>query len=1115
MDPSAENRESRRRIARRRGFVCTIFLSVLFLLSSLSPCHALVINEFMASNGQTIADEDGDFEDWIEIFNSGNDTVSLKGFGLSDDSSRPFRWTFPDVRIDSGEFMLIWASGKDRRDVHHQLHTNFRISFEGEPLTLTQPNGMIVDYVAPVRLVRDQSYGRDRDGGQIWLFFDEPTPGESNQNSRGFSSILAEPLIFPESGFYENPPLVRFEAEPAASRVIYTLDGSIPTPEALSSGIPYEFKNEFPVFFGDPEGPFLTAYTRSVEYAGPFTLPERIPYLFLRPTAGDRIPFFYIPQTPPPAGTAFRVQSIDDSYGRSRVVTAVYFDKSIEFFDPPIPVVSLVVPEDALYDYDRGIFTPGRRYDEWRRLDPQSPETPEWWEVLSAHRGPETEVRGSLQWFSPTGELAFKRDVGVRIHGGFSRIAPQKSLRIYSSDALDPRGPVNYPIFGDLRGHGTGAPLTTFPRFLLRNSGNDWTDTRIRDALVQEILKPLGFDDQAYQPALLYINGEFWGLINVRERLDAHYIEAHHGVDSSDVAILQTTREGEELSAGSESDLDEFLSLRAFMASNDLQDSAAFRHVEEQLDVDSFLLYYMANIFVKNTDWPGQNIRVWRKRNPDLSPHSPRTHDGRWRYMLFDLDFAFSPQHLYDNSHNTLAFALAEGGTEWPNPDWSTVMLRSLLQNDGFRHRFIQAFADHMATTFQSTRVDALTESLHSAVAPYLDLHAERWGDFLNLSPSMFKDFAWERPHYIRQHIKEYFGLSGTARLTFDVSSPDAGEIRLNTIRLNTHTPGLRDAKRPFPWTGEYFEGVPLHFTAKAFPGFEFAGWKETPSADASVTIIPVAGTRNTAQFRKSKTSQLLHYWNFNEPQSLLHVTRSKGGGTLTHAPGPSSELTYGTLGGFIGENALFEDPPALHLRLNNPIGSMLSFALPTSGFHSVRVEYETRRSGSGAGIQLIEVSADGEIFHPFKSILVENAPAKVVSLDLSSVPAAFDNPNFTVRIRFNAGLGGSEGNVRFDNFTVYGAPILYLAGEFAYEGIFKGNNHFETKELGQIAHDTSWGSWSYWHAGEWVYFSERYSEGFILYLPQEQMWYWLPIQVGGYAYCFASRQWVNFLYGG
>lgn len=105
-----------------------IYFHLVLIAVGLTAAEAssIAINEFMASNGQTIADEDGDFEDWIEIFNSGSDTIELKGFGLSDDSSRPFRWTFPDVRIDPGEFMLIWASGKNRRNPKHELHTNFR-----------------------------------------------------------------------------------------------------------------------------------------------------------------------------------------------------------------------------------------------------------------------------------------------------------------------------------------------------------------------------------------------------------------------------------------------------------------------------------------------------------------------------------------------------------------------------------------------------------------------------------------------------------------------------------------------------------------------------------------------------------------------------------------------------------------------------------------------------------------------------------------------------------------------------------------------------------------------------------------------------------------------------
>jgi hypothetical protein len=139
---------------------------------------AILINEFMASNSVTIADEDGDFEDWIEIYNSGNEELALQNYGLSDNFNSPFKWTFPDVTIQPGQFLLIWASGKDRINPAEPLHTNFKISADGEELLLTDPSGTRIDESAQVALPTDMSYGRLPEILQSGVFSMSPHPAD-------------------------------------------------------------------------------------------------------------------------------------------------------------------------------------------------------------------------------------------------------------------------------------------------------------------------------------------------------------------------------------------------------------------------------------------------------------------------------------------------------------------------------------------------------------------------------------------------------------------------------------------------------------------------------------------------------------------------------------------------------------------------------------------------------------------------------------------------------------------------------------------------------------------------------------------------------------------------
>ncbi len=159
----------------------TIYLGLILAVlvhPAAARAESIAINEIVASNASGLADEDGDTEDWIELYNYGTEAVSLEDWGLSDDYDNPFRWVFPaGVVIEPGAFLLVWASGKDRDDPEGELHANFRIASAGEEVLLTDPLGNRVDKIPPTAIPTDISCGRWPDGTGEWLFFDQPTPG--------------------------------------------------------------------------------------------------------------------------------------------------------------------------------------------------------------------------------------------------------------------------------------------------------------------------------------------------------------------------------------------------------------------------------------------------------------------------------------------------------------------------------------------------------------------------------------------------------------------------------------------------------------------------------------------------------------------------------------------------------------------------------------------------------------------------------------------------------------------------------------------------------------------------------------------------------------------------
>ncbi len=798
--------------------------------------EVLFINEIMASNRDTIADEDGDYEDWIELYNAGGQDVDLTGYYLSDDADNITRWQFPEGSIAAQGYLLVWASGKDRVGTEGQLHTNFRISRDGEPIFLVAPDGeRVVDMVDAIPIPRTMSYGRLPDGSDQWVHFapEHVTPGASNNQEEPYvlPSLSREPLFSHDGGFYTEPFLLELAADNAESVIYYTLDGSEPHPDNVGGK----------TYFVAPEYPFGRLERR---YYETFVYQTPIPIRAASDLANDLVNIrtareWRAPEERVFQGTTVRAAVYVDDETFGDTVTHSYFVHESMPERYTLPVVSLTANPADLFGYEFGIYVPGFVYDE------QYDASLYHWQHPGnySQRGRDWERPAHMEYFEPDGTLGFAQNIGVRIHGGATRTRDRKSLRLYARSEYDEQNRFAYDLFPGLTQYnGSGQLVEDYNRLILRNSGNDSSGTLIRDAIMQALVDPIGMPKQAFSPVVVFINGEYWGLKNLRERLDPHYVESHYDVDADDVVMLYDyhNNHGTAISVGSSQDLQDFVDLRAFIDEHDMSDSGHFAHVERQMDIDNFLQYYMANIYFKNTDWPHNNNRFWRKDVDTFDPEAPVGHDGRWRWIMFDTDFGFQ-----DPDHNTLRWAIDEynerTGERWPN-----MMLRGLLDNANFRNAFINAFADAMNTIFAPNYVHSVIDELYDWIAPEIPEHQVRWqhgGHY----PQFMKDFALERPQHMQQHIVRAFGLPGLARITASVN-PNEGHIRINSVDIREGTPGITT---PMLFRGRYFRGVPITITAVPAPGYEFVGWQDRPDLpEAQFTTVLGRDLMLAAQFR-------------------------------------------------------------------------------------------------------------------------------------------------------------------------------------------------------------------------------------------------------------------------
>lgn len=448
------------------------------------------------------------------------------------------------------------------------------------------------------------------------------------------------------------------------------------------------------------------------------------------------------------------------------------------------------------------------------------------------------EYPGQVTLFEPDGRMAFKVNAGVKIGGGCSRGFKMKSFNFFLRKGTYGDEKIEYQLFDQLDIH-------EFKRFKIRNGGNDFTQMLFRDAALHELVRgQFDMDIMAYRPVQVFLNGAYWGVYGMREFFNQDYLASHHGVDRDNLDIIKNPfapwREVKEGNSVAYSDL------RDFIQENDLSVSANYEQVLQQIDMNEFLNYFLTQIYLAAYDWPVNNMQIWRDRD-----------NGKWRWMLFDLDATtnygeWSRSNAYDQ---TLQHALVPNGPVWPNGPESTLFLRKLLDNDEFRHEFIQRMCTYIELVFTPARANEVTSRIQSQLEPLMQRHISRWWntnwDLGGGNPSggsinnwktyinRFNQFFVDRPEHLYAHFAEEFDLDDQVELSFNVTAETPG-----TVVLHANEYGI-----PYQYVGMYFSGVPIQIKAVPKAGYTFWKWEETGDTNPEISYIPSTATTLTPLF--------------------------------------------------------------------------------------------------------------------------------------------------------------------------------------------------------------------------------------------------------------------------
>ncbi len=675
-----------------------LLFGCMFWLASASS-QSLRLNEVVSSNKSGLRDEDGDFSDWIEVFNATNQPIDLGQYVLSDDEMNPLKWTFPSLTLGQAEYLIIFASGKNT-NAGDNFHANFRIAAGGESLLLSKLNGELVDQVTLPPLGDDVAFARIGNSSANWKVTTLPTPRALNLTNR---------LTFShEEGFYERPFQLSIEGD-SFDKVYFTRNGNMPTPldEEYTGSLFIDSR------VGDPNVVseiVTTASSNDLSYQG-----------------------WESPAVELHKGHVLRFASYDSGQLTSPVYTKTYFADGKLNDRYSVPVVSLVVDSNSLFHYDTGIHVTGVNLDESTPIDIE-------FSGNSFMRGRDWERDTHFSFFELNGSLGVSQAAGLRIHGGKTRQAAQKSFRLYARSAY---GKSTFEHqFLKTRDH------ESYKRLVLRTSVGAWKGPSIiNDVLANRIVKGLNFESQENRPVVVYLNGEYWGLYTLTDRIDENFLAYEVGVDADAVDIWDWSQ-------------GDYYELVDFAEENDLSIDANYQFVLDQVDIDNFIDYHIAQQFFANLDWPANNSAHWRRKPNE-----------KWRWIFYDLDagLSFPEQNMFEH----MMFEAPADGS-FSADRFASTLYRNLLDNEIFRARYTSRFSELLSKTFSKDSTLVHLSQVMDEYESEISLHAERWGDPVNefewkdVVADEIAAFLVSRPCIVRGQLQDFFDLD---HVDFDCNS--------------------------------------------------------------------------------------------------------------------------------------------------------------------------------------------------------------------------------------------------------------------------------------------------------------------------------------------------------
>ncbi len=922
----------------------TFAFGILLLLLKINAFSQIVINEICPSNVTTIQNSNGDYDDWIELFNAGGSTVNLQGYGLTDDITKPFRFTFPSFNLASGRRVLIFASDSTSNVIvdHYEMPVNGLGSWKYKPgsagldtnwrnlsfndASWSSGNGGIgygdgddnttisatvsvmmrktfnvsdtsqiakaifmmdfddgfVAYLNGYEIARANLNGSPRpawntlasssheavryQGERPDSFFVDPTylktilrqgtnvlTVETHDVSNSSSDLSSEPYLFfgmintgstysSTPSWFLSPSEDYFNAKFKLARTGETItlsnsggtvvnqvvcpaididnsygrkpDGGVsfcfmasPTPGTSNNSTICYNGYGGPVIFSKASGFYSSSQN--------LTLSSPIPGAQIRYTTNGNVPKstdqLYTSQIHISSTKVVRARVFLSGYLPGPTITNTFLINE----NTHLPVFSIVTDSLNLWDYNTGIYVKG----------PNASTTSPY---FGANFWEPWQKPASVEFFDKGQNSIIKFDSDIEIYGNYSRAKDQKSFEIKLSDRYG-TSEINYPFWTDK------PYVDKVEKVIVHNAGTDWNVVHFRDGLMERIMRNTYSGYLSSEPTIMFLNGAYWGVYNVREHNNATWIKNNYGLDKSEIDLLDESGSSIEVKEGSDVS---FWDMYNYATSQNASTQSYYDYMNTVLDLKNYADYFIAETYYNNGDWIGDwtnNIKMWR----------PNSSGSKWKYLLMDTDYGFGLKGSVND--NRLSIAI--------NPvafSYSSEMFDAITDNPTFKKYFINRYADLINTIYLPSNVQDEIDHFQDSTAFDMVDHFAKWGSNTSTWQSninSMKTFVNARPDKVRDQIKTQFGLAAKVTLTLNCSPAGSGRIEISTITPTS-----------LPWSGVYFNGNPVTLTAIPNPGYTFDHFRSnvvisSNNFNQSVTYNFTANDVITAYFTGSSTS--------------------------------------------------------------------------------------------------------------------------------------------------------------------------------------------------------------------------------------------------------------------